>query len=73
MWKLDPSDIIIISDLSKQNLRGQSSNGQNIRKIQAFIKVTRLITMRSKPDYVEIVLLYLTLPLKFSQNCVSNS
>ena len=73
MWKLDPSDIIIISDLSKQNLRGQSSNGQNIRKIQVFIKVTRLITMRSKPDYVEIVLLYLTLPLKFSQNCVSNS
>ena len=35
--------------------------------------VTRLITMRSKPDYVEIVLLYITLPLKFCQNCVSNS
>ena len=35
--------------------------------------ITRLITVRSKPDYVEIVLLKLTLPLKFSQNRVSNS
>ena len=42
-----------------------------LRKILDKLTYIMIITMRSKPDYVEFVLL--TLPLKFSQNRVSNS